>query len=498
MIIKTVVMPKPNIKQLSDASNDFKVGIIGGGIAGAAIALRLAELNIPVTLIEKGPSLVNGPPICHLHAGGNLYREISDQQCLTLLRQSIDTLKVFHQSANIRPTVIAIPKKDKGTVKELIPRLDKLKTEYARLVSENIKNQVLGKVEDYYKLFSKEEIIALSKKSLPEQAQTLDDWLIPVAKTLDLNQIKFPVILVQEYGLNVFRLAAIANLAAEKLTSCQVLTDTKVTHLEAITDEQWQISTQNTCGKTAEVTVDYLINACGFKTGEIDDMLAIKRSRMVEFKAAYVTHWKQAKGHWPEVVFYGERGTPQGMAQLTPYADGYFQLHGMTEDITLFKDGLVTSSDHSSQPQLPEYFIKKIEQNWLPEQITARTHKSIAHVAQFMPAFGSATEGGKPLFGAQQIPGDDPELRAADVSFANKNYARSEIVKASSALDAANAIIQMFVTNDFINKHKYSAEELSDQYFPVTLSFNDQLINEKALSLAKQRQYPAELAKMTS
>ncbi len=42
------------------------------------------------------------------------------------------------------------------------------------------------------------------------------------------------------------------------------------------------------------------------------------------------------------------------MAQLTPYADGVFQLHGMTKGITaLFEGGLVSSSTDSSQPQLP-------------------------------------------------------------------------------------------------------------------------------------------------
>ncbi|NRA83431.1 MAG: FAD-dependent oxidoreductase, partial [Gammaproteobacteria bacterium] len=71
-------------------SSSFTVGIIGGGIAGSTIALHLAQLGINVSLIESGPSLVNGPPICHLHAGGNLYREISQEQCLTLLKQSIE------------------------------------------------------------------------------------------------------------------------------------------------------------------------------------------------------------------------------------------------------------------------------------------------------------------------------------------------------------------------------------------------------------------------
>ena len=74
---------------------DTKVAVVGGGVAGSTIALRLAELGIDTTLFEKGDGLVSGPPICHLHAGGNLYREISDQQCLTLLQQFIDTVKVY-------------------------------------------------------------------------------------------------------------------------------------------------------------------------------------------------------------------------------------------------------------------------------------------------------------------------------------------------------------------------------------------------------------------
>lgn len=63
------------------------------------------------------------------------------------------------------------------------------------------------------------------------------------------------------------------------------------------------------------------------------------------------------------MMFYDERGTLQGMAQLTPCTNGYFQLHGMTEDITLFKGGMVTTDEHSSQPQLSERFLKN--RQWL-------------------------------------------------------------------------------------------------------------------------------------
>ena len=113
-------------------NSDIKIAIIGGGVAGSTIALRFAELGIDTTLIEKGQSLVNGPPFCHLHAGGNLYREISDQQCLTLLEQSIDSIKVYPHSINYRPTVIALPKTDHGEVADLLPRLQKISQHYAK------------------------------------------------------------------------------------------------------------------------------------------------------------------------------------------------------------------------------------------------------------------------------------------------------------------------------------------------------------------------------
>lgn len=43
------------------SNSPITVGIIGGGIAGSTIALRLAEQGINVQLFEEGKSLVNGP-----------------------------------------------------------------------------------------------------------------------------------------------------------------------------------------------------------------------------------------------------------------------------------------------------------------------------------------------------------------------------------------------------------------------------------------------------
>ena len=96
-----------------------RIGIIGGGVAGATVALSLGELGLDVTLIEKGPTLVNGPPICHLHAGGIMYRELAEQQCITLLRESIALLRLYPNAVDYRPTVVAVPKNDPGQPQDL-------------------------------------------------------------------------------------------------------------------------------------------------------------------------------------------------------------------------------------------------------------------------------------------------------------------------------------------------------------------------------------------
>ena len=193
---------------------------------------------------------------------------------------------------------------------------------------------------------------------------------------------------------------------------------------------------------------------------------------------------------WPEVVFHGERGTPEGMAQLTPYPDGYFQIHGMTEEITLFKNGLAKSTDDSAQPKLDNSFINKLVQGWDTEESNSRTQNAIQHISHFIPSFNNATIAGRPLFGAQQIPGNDVSLRAYDGSFEGQQYARAEIVKASSALTVADQIIHKLFN--------YSHEQLTE-CCNVNASFtalSESDINKLACEIAHDRNYPTSLAKI--
>ena len=465
-----------------------KIAIIGGGVAGVTTAIYLAQRGLNITLFEKEPSLVSGPPFCHLHAGGNLYREISDQQCITLLQQSIDFLNFYPYCVDYRPTVIALPTTDKQSPTQLLPRLQLLQNAYAKLIEENPHNQVLGESKNYFKLYSKEQIETLQKRPIASTPTNADEWMIPVAQTIDLEKVQFPLILVQEYGLNLFRLASGATLSLKQMKNVTLYQKTSVDNIEN-NNASWKITFTNR--QTQTETFDYLINAAGFRTGKIDDMLDVPCKRMVEFKAAYVSQWKgQEKTLFPEIIFHGERGTPQGMGQFTPYPNEYFQLHGMTNNITLYDDGLVANTALSCQPELKQNFIEKIEQSWSEEETKERTSNAIAHLAQFIPKFSTATVGSIPLFGAQQIPGDDPTLRVAEVSFPTEYYARCEIVKVSSVIDMIRSIIKELIKVKLLNE--YIQEKNTSHYLE---KFTEEKLMLLAQTLAKERGYPSSLAK---
>lgn len=479
---------------ITDASNgQFTVGIIGGGVAGATAALKMASLGINTLLFEAGDTLVNGPPICHLHAGGNLYRDISLQQCICLLEQSVATVRAFSQSINCRPTVIAIPATDIAEPSQMLERLHVLREYYRAMVNQEVANNVLGDPEDYFSLYYQADLVRLAQCPLPEMPSNSAQWMVPIAKSIissnGVDKFKYPIVLVQEYGLSVFRLAAIAELGLAKATNCELLFGHQVINV-AQNQAGWTVQTQDSAHTSCKYQVDFLINAGGFRSGLLDDMANLPRVRFLEYKAAYLANWSSQQGIWPEIIVHGERGTPTGMAQFTPYPQGYVQLHGMTEDITLFDGGRVTNTGTSAQPLLPRFLLDKIEKGWTWSEVQDRTQKAITHFSHWLPEFSSAITAGKPLSGVQQIPGNDPHLRAADASFEGERYARIELVKASSGLHAVDQILDYCQQRGWVSLPlHWRLPELE-----LTRNLDKDAVTEKAILITRQRGYPDALA----
>ncbi|WP_296404918.1 FAD-dependent oxidoreductase [Psychrobacter sp.] len=548
----------------------LKVGIIGGGVAGSTIAIRLAALGIETYLFESKSSLIDGPPMCHLHAGGNLYREIPDEDCVELLKQSIDMLRMYPYSIDVRPTVIAIPQRDDGTPESLIPRLQLLTREYKAMIVADPANKVLGEAEDYYRLYNKQDLLALIHQSNFDINSTpthLDHWVANAARQLDLDKLKYPIVAVQEYGWNIFRLAASAQIALGFYPNAHLLLNTQVvgvtvadmtkTHtadensdnelalkpfaVQQLANQQvdgstvqWNIhykqktyredgSEANTSvDDTQTIKVDYLINACGFKTGIIDNMIGVPAKRMVEFKASYVTHWNNPNSNatfitsqtdsnsyshddsygleedliyspliLPEIIIHGKRGTPQGMVQLTPYPNGYYQIHSMNKAVTLFEDGLVATKDDDAQPELKPKYIQCIEDGWNPATLQERSQRAIIEVSEFVPRFASAKPTGNALYGGQQIPGNNDTLRVADVSlYPEIHYARAENVKASSALEASDDIVKLLESQNLIQSTPQQNHSRHHHDWIYLRHSSKQNIDDLAKLFAHQRAFP--------
>ena len=93
----------------------------------------------------------------------------------------------------------------------------------------------------------------------------------------------------------------------------------------------------------------------------------------------------------------------------------------------------------------------------------------------------------QPLWGVQQIPGGDPNLRASEISFEGNRYARAEIVKASTAIEVASCL-----TNYLKDKFGVQGREGGENYSWIT----KQNVESTAETLAVSRKYPAELAQV--
>lgn len=513
-----------NAQNSRDISHNqtIKVGIIGGGVAGSTIALRLAALGIQTYLFEAKPSLIDGPPMCHLHAGGNLYREIPDEDCIELLKQSIDMLRLYPYSIDVRPTVIAIPQRDDGHPDDLLPRLKRLTDVYHSLIEQDPNNKVLGEPEEYYRLYYRDELETLMATKIVADGEVptdTDEWVAAAAAQLDLDKLKFPIFAVKEYGWNIFRLAASAQTALTQYPNMHLMLNTKVMNVTEAsknsTYPQWCLDVVTDSNTPAQITVDYLINACGFRTGIIDNMVGVPVERMVEFKASYVTYWDNTQSNevttpntapksdiqndaeainpmrLPEIIIHGKRGTPHGMVQLTPYPDGYYQIHSMNKAVTLFNDGLVANTKDDAQPELKSKYIDFIDEGWNPETLHSRSQRAIEQVSEFVPRFASAKPANNALYGGQQIPGSNDTLRVADVSlYPELHYARAENVKASSALLAADYLVDQLVNQKLIIEsieQQTRRHQHQWHYLPHT---SKQDIDSLARTLAKQRHFP--------
>ena len=153
------------------------------------------------------------------------------------------------------------------------------------------------------------------------------------------------------------------------------------------------------------------------------------------------------------LFFHGERGAQWHGTVLTLIPDRYFfQLHGMTENITLFNDGLTKATQESSQPPINPQYLNYIENGWEPNALKG-TQNAIDYVSEFVPSFRTAQTGDNALYGGQQVPVMiSPCASRICRCLPNCVNAVAENVKANSTLDVADKVMDALVDANLIEK----------------------------------------------
>ena len=175
--------------------------IIGGGISGCVAALELSKNpNYIIHLYEKTDTLLNGPPYCHLHAGGFLYPEMLINDCQELLHDSILFANAFPDCLLKRPTIIAYNVNSKFSTDKLL-----YKAKLLQYIYYSKKQYIFGPPHSYYAFYNKNDI--LFAKQFGKFENTInayhDQYVLKFVELLeDINSIKYPLISVCEFGID--------------------------------------------------------------------------------------------------------------------------------------------------------------------------------------------------------------------------------------------------------------------------------------------------------
>lgn len=308
--------------------NNEKFVVIGGGISGCVCSLKLSKFdNVTIDIYEQRENILKSLPYCHLHVAGALYPELTIKECKSLFYESLDFAKEFKQFLNIRPTIIAYKSSSSYDPKQLIYKLHLIRNLYA-----NSDTYIYGAPNEFFRIYTKEDILYYKKHGKLEEYDTIHTRYIETFCSLlkNINDIKYPFISVMEPGINQ---ELLEKSLTELIYSSKKINVYKGTSVEKIEkkEDDWIIN--------GDKRYDYLVNAMGHKSS---DWFPVKELEYLEHKSSWLIDISgdcfYDVNSIPEIAVIGERGTTDGMIQLTPIRvdkDVTFQVHYMSYESTI-------------------------------------------------------------------------------------------------------------------------------------------------------------------
>jgi hypothetical protein len=413
------------------------VTVVGGGIAGCTAAIELSKnKQYKINLYEKKSYILGNAPYCRLHCG-LMYPMISFKESELLLRYSIDFANEYPTAIFKRPCVIMYNAQSNYSTVDLVNKCNFIKLKYGGLVRQG---NPLGTTASFFAAYTKNDIIHFKNTgeflySTCEARKFHDPYVKTVCKMLkDINSIKYPFVSVNEFGIEQDIVEQLIKHKIKNTPNIKLHLETEYRGSSSFSSEWGE-----TCSlsQTAPVKTP-LINAKGHSTSNCG-LLELKSSWLVSSSSQYTIPL-------PEIAIIGERGTSQGMIQLSPRKNGKIQLHYMSSNSTLFQ-----RVSHFSEFTLENQKI--IINNCIPDDITIiRTNNAIKQINKFLDT-SLELDNCKALWGCQFIPNKVDTLRTSTYTFkkstSNEDVLREgtqkleidiEIVKAISSIYTAKQI----------------------------------------------------------
>lgn len=384
-----------------------KIAIIGGGISGITSAIKFAQnKHNRIDIFEKRSFILKGPPYCHLHAGGILYPEILLEDAQILLRDSIQFANRFNTCLNYRPVIVAYHIASKYSTESLVfkCKVNKLDYEFSPI-------HPLGKVENFYAVYQLSDMIHYKKYGkLPESNDVgrafHDPYVEQFCKLLDdIYSIKYPFVSVNELGID-----------KDKVEEQLIRELSTYKNINIVTNKEIQLDELS--------SYNIIVNASGKNIFTFNEN---KIQEIYEFKSSWIIKTHVKIQNIPEIAIIGERGTKNGMIQITPISNGTFQVHCMRDDSTIINT------------------FNNFEDIYISDQdIEKRGNIAIREISKLFSVFIlGKVDGACP--GLQRIPYDTKSKRTSGIKtykIDDKIYIDIQTVKACSIISVVN---EMFV-----------------------------------------------------
>lgn len=303
-----------------------RVAVIGGGIAGTVSALFLARQGLQVDLFEREKGIFMGSSAipAHLYSGVQYFDDISKESIRHCMHDAIAFARTLPFIINPRPTIMALAKKDIRRPEALEEACIMNRKVYTEACRKDPKNRVFGNPLHFYKKYSRADVekILKGEKGNNQSAR----WVAGFAKNTNLDDLQFPIFLIQEFGLDMRHAAGFMEQLIRENPNVRLHLSATVTKVKQVVrgTELTTISPKGDFKGHYHVVVD----ASGRNLGALESQLNVRNPRMVDVKLAGLFKLPRNHNvdmHVPEIYILGGKGHPAGtsfMSHVSPINPG--------------------------------------------------------------------------------------------------------------------------------------------------------------------------------